>query len=187
MNGRSLKVVDITREQQEEVNLYQRWARSEERKILEEYAGQPIENVPEEFREKIARLRKFGLGKKEKTLYEQVIEFLETHNGKLMQGSFRENGKQLTVSELTQEQQEERNLYSRWKNSREREILAEYAGQPIENVPEEYREKIARLREFGLVRKEKTTYEEVIEFLEIHDGKLMRNSFSSGRKKIKSY
>ena len=140
----------MTEEEQQEVRLYAKYIKSKEKNILDEYSEQPLENVPEEYREKIAKLREFGLGKKDKTTYEEVIEFLETHNGKLMQGSFRENGKQLTVSELTQEQQEERNLYSRWRNSRERDILAEYAGQPIENVPEEHREKIARLREYGL-------------------------------------
>lgn len=31
-----------------------------ERKIIEEYVGRPIEEVPEEYREKIARLRELG-------------------------------------------------------------------------------------------------------------------------------
>ena len=63
-----------------------------EKNILEEYIGKPIEEVPEEYREKIAKLREFGLGQVEKTTYELVIEFLEAHKGKLMQGSFRKNG-----------------------------------------------------------------------------------------------
>ena len=80
----------MTEEQKEEVNLYSRWKRSNENKILEEYAGEPIEKVPEEYRDKISRLREFGLGIKEKSTYEEVIKFLETHNGKIMKriGSF---------------------------------------------------------------------------------------------------
>ncbi len=80
----------MTQEQQEEANLYARWIISEERKVLEKYAGEPLENVPEEYREKIAKLRAFGLGVKG-TVYEQVIEFLETHDGKIMKNSFYNN------------------------------------------------------------------------------------------------
>ena len=140
----------MTEEQREEINLYQRWNASKERKVLEQYAGQPIENVPEEYREKIAKLREFGLGIKEKTTYEEVIEFLETHNGQLMRWAIKINGIQLKRTEMTEEQREETNLYARWGKSQEKRILEEYAGKPIEEVPEEYREKITKLRAFGL-------------------------------------
>ena len=174
----------MTEEQQEEVKLYDRWKRSKEKQILEEYAGRIIEEVPEEYREKISRLREFGLGKKEKTSYELIIEFLETHNGKLMQGTFRKNGKNLKREEMTEEQQEESKLYDRWINLKEKQILEEYLGRKIEELPEEYREKIAKLREFGLGIG-KTTYEQVIEFLELHNGKLMSGVFSKDGKNLK--
>ena len=99
-----------------------------------------------------------------KTIYEQVIGFLENHDGKFMRTSIRRDGQYLKVNEMSKEEQEEVNLYARWRYSKEKEILEEYAGQPIENVPEEYRDKIAKLREYGLGEKVKTTYEEVIEF-----------------------
>ena len=139
-----------TEEEQAELNLSSRWRYSKEKEILEEYAGQPIENVPEEYRDKIAKLREFGLGEKEKTIYEQVLQFLETHEGKIMRGRIAQDGKNLKRDEMTEEEQEEINLYQRWNRAEERKILEEYAGQPIENVPEEYRDKIATLREFGL-------------------------------------
>ena len=130
-------------------SLYRKWLKTEEKKILEEYIGEAIEKVPEEYREKIARLREFGLGT-EKTTFEQVLEFLETHDGKIMKGYFEKNGKILKRSEMTKEQLEEVQLYDKWKRTEERKILKEYAGRPIEEVPEKYREKIARLREYGL-------------------------------------
>ena len=152
--GKILTRGEMTEEQKEEINLYNRWINSKERKILEEYAGKPIEEVPEEYRDKIARLRSYGLGinkkKEKKTTFEEVIKFLETHDGKLMRGSICQEGKILTKEGMTKEQIEEVNLYGRWKRTEEKRILEEYAGQPIENVPEEYRDKIARLREFGL-------------------------------------
>ena len=54
----------MTNEQIDEQHLYSKWINSIERKILEECAGKPIEEVPEEFREKISTLREFGLGTK---------------------------------------------------------------------------------------------------------------------------
>ena len=130
----------MTEEQRQERNLYAKWNGSEEYKILQEYAGQPIENVPEEYREKIATLRQYGLGQ-EKTIYEQVIEFLAT-KGRIMQSGFSEKGedgkrKKLTADEMSEEQKEEVNLYARWNNSDEYKILKKYAGQPIEKETEE--------------------------------------------------
>ena len=178
INGKVIRSAQMTPEQREEVNLYARWKASKERRILKEYEGKQIEEVPEEYREKIARLREFGLGQKEKTTYEEVIEWLETHDGQIMRGYITKNGQTLSVKEMTQEQQKEVKLYNRWLYSKERKILEEYAGKQIEEVPEEYKEKIARLREFGLGQKEKTTYEEVIEWLETHDGQTMRGAIS---------
>ena len=45
-----------------ENKLCEKWRKTKEKKILEEYAGQPLENVPEEDREKIAKLRIYGMG-----------------------------------------------------------------------------------------------------------------------------
>ena len=65
-------------EKEKENKLYRKWMRSKERKILDEYAGQQIENIPEEYSNKIAKLILFGFGK---TTYVVVIKFLESHNG----------------------------------------------------------------------------------------------------------
>ena len=67
-----------------------------------------------------------------------------------MKCRFSENGKNLKREEMTEEQKEEVKLNDRWKYSNEKKILGKYAGEPIEKVPEEYRDKISRLREFGL-------------------------------------
>ena len=179
IDGKRLVVDQMTDEQKEEVNLYARWYKSDEYKILQEYAGQPIENVPEEYREKIATLRQYGL-EPEKPIYEQVIEFIEEH-GRIVNSAFYEKGengkrKQLTRDQMTEEQKKEAKLCKRWHISDEYKILQEYAGQPIENVPEEYREKIATLRDHGLEPK-KTTYEQVIEFIEAN-GRIMKGAFS---------
>ena len=184
-NGKIKKRDQCTEEEKKEMKLYEDWLKTEERKTLEEYVGQPLENVPEEYRSKIAKLREFGLGIKEKTMYEKVIDFLESHDGRLMRSRIKDekNGKVLKRSEMTKEEQIEINLYSNWNRSKEKWVLEEYAEQPIENVPEEYRNKIARLREYGLG---KTTYKEVIDFLKSHDGKMMRRDISNEGKKLTS-
>ena len=112
----------------------------------------------------------------EKTSYEQVIRFLETHDGQLMRSCFRKDGKQLNIDEMSEEERKEYKLYRRWYYSEERKILNEYEGRPIEEVLEEYREKIETLRKYGLGLTKNTVYEEVIEFLKTHNGQLMRST-----------
>ena len=56
------KASEMTKEEREESRLYDKWRRTEEKKIFEEYSGQSLENVPEEYREKIAKLRTYGIG-----------------------------------------------------------------------------------------------------------------------------
>ena len=82
-----------------------------------------------------------------------MIEFVEKH-GRQMKGNFYQKRKALTREEMTEEQIEELNLYQRWRRTNEYKILQEYAEQPIENVPEEYREKIATLRKHGIEPKQ---------------------------------
>lgn len=78
-----------------------------------------------------------------------------------MQGVIKRDGKKLKVGEMTAEEHEEIKLYKKWYRSTERKILNEYAGRSIEEVPEEYREKIARLREYGLETKKRRTAKEI--------------------------
>ena len=168
----------MSEEENEEKNLYSRWLRSEERKILNEYEGSPIEEVPEEYREKIETLR--SLIEQQKTLYEEVVDFLNKHNGQLMRGTITKNGKRIQRGEMSEEEREESALYVRWSKSKEKKVLEEYEGRPIEEVPEEYRKKIETLR--TLIKQKKTVFEEVIEFLEAHDGKLMRGNIKQNGK-----
>ena len=70
----------------------------------------------------------------QKTTYEEVIEWIKAHDGKIMQSSFSRDGKHIKVEEMTEEQRNEVNLYSRWKLSKERKILEKYAGRTIEAV-----------------------------------------------------
>lgn len=147
---------ELTPEQKEEVNLYGRWKHSKEKEKLDKYTGVELDDIPEEDREKIAKLRSFGLGIEQKTTYEEYIEFIEEH-GKAPSPGFRKRGegRNLKVDELTPEQLAEVHLSARWRNAPERKVLDEFAGCDIAEVPEEYRQKIQRLRDLGIMGKTK--------------------------------
>ena len=147
---------ELTPEQKAEVNLYGRWKHSKEKEKLDKYSGVELEDIPEEDREKIAKLRSFGLGIEQKTTYEEYIEFIEEH-GKAPSPGFKKpgSGRNLKVNELTPEQLEEVHLSARWRNAPERKVLDEFAGCDITAVPKEYRQSIQRLRDLGIMGKTK--------------------------------
>ncbi len=144
-DGKMPKSHAMNEEEKQEEKLYKRWYKSEERQILDDYKEMSIDEVPEEYREKIKTLRSYGLGI---TTYEEMIHWLETHNGKKPRTSITKNGKWTTKEELTDEESEEINLSARWSRSKEYEIVENYAELPIEEVPKEYREKVKILRQY---------------------------------------
>lgn len=86
----------------------------------------------------------------DKTTYEEIIEWLETHDGKMPRMRYFEDGSKKKAFDMTEDEKYEVNLKDRWRRSREYQVLNQYSGRPIEEVPEEFREKIATLRKFGL-------------------------------------
>jgi superfamily II DNA or RNA helicase/predicted transcriptional regulator len=185
-NGKVRKGEELTEEEKEEKRLYARWIKSDEYKMLNEYVGRDASEVPEEYREKISTLRNYGLGLEIKNPYEEIIEWLEAHGGNMPQSGNKENGKYKKIGELTEEEREERNLYRRWIKSDEYKMLNEYVGRDISEVPEEYREKISKLRNYELGLETKNTYEEIIEWLEVHGGNMPKSRFKENGKEKKA-
>ena len=159
---RGIKTIEMTEEERYEANLYARWIKSQERKALEECAGIPLEEIakrmPEyvEYIDKIEKLRSYGLGDKKKTAYEEIIEWLETHDGKMPKGCY----SRIKTIEMTERERYERNLYARWKISQEGKALDACVGIPIEEIAEkkpeyvDYIEQIRELREHGQMGKQ---------------------------------
>lgn len=82
--------------------------------------------------------------------------WLEDGNyGKLPKTYFIENGHRLNALETTDEQKKEASLSQKWKMSGLKKVLDDYAEQPIEDIPEEWRKKISALRSRGLFGKKK--------------------------------
>lgn len=155
-DSRRLLMDELTPEQKAEVNLYGRWKNSKEKEKLDKYTGVELDDIPVEDRVKIAKLRSFGLGIEQKTTYEEYIEFIEEH-GKAPSPGFKKPGagRNLKVNELTPEQLEEVHLSARWRNAPERKVLDDFAGRDIAEVPEEYRQRIQKLRDLGIKGKAK--------------------------------
>ena len=151
----------LTEEQLYEKNLYFRWRRSDEKQLVDKYAGVPIEGVAEEDREIVEQVRSYGYGVEEKlTAYQEIMQFCEKY-GRLPRGY---SGRKATP---TKEQYCERRLYNRWYKSPEKQIVDKYAGVPIEKVPEEYKAVVEQVRKYGYGIEEKLTgYQVLMQFCE---------------------
>lgn len=170
-----------------EIDLRKRWDKSDEKKIVMWYVGTEIEEIPENYRALVASYREYGIGIEERDTYERIIEWLDAHNGRLPLSEIRGETKAKKRSELTLEEKEEVLLRADWNNSEEKRILDEFTQKDIEEVPEEYREKIQKLRSYGLgkvIRRMGDVYEEYIAWIEEH-GKKPRYAFNLGNGKYK--
>ena len=129
-DGRKLTSEELTDEQRHEKSIYVRWSKCKERKAL----------------------TACGLGI---PTYEALINWLKTHNGRTPRGMIVKNKKRLKTSELTREEQYERNLYYRMSRLPEYVAYKKTKGIPIDDLPEEYlpyKEQIITLREFEQMR-----------------------------------
>ena len=151
----------LTEEQLYEKNLYYRWRRSDEKQLVDKYAGVPIEGVPEEDREIVEQVRSYGYGVEEKlTAYQEIMQFCEKYGRwpRMFQG---------TNSTRTEEQIYERNLYNRWQTSDEKQIVDKYVGIPTEKIPEEDKTIIEQVRSYGYgIKRKLIGYQALMQFCE---------------------
>ena len=163
-NGRVPRAVHgtkaaLTEEQLYEKNLYYRWRRSDEKQLVDKYAGVPIEGVPEEDREIVEQVRSYGYGVEEKlTAYQEIMQFCEKYGRwpRMVQG---------TNSTRTEEQIYERNLYNRWQTSDEKQIVDKYVGIPTEKIPEEDKTIIEQVRSYGYgIKRKLIGYQALMQF-----------------------
>ena len=191
-NKRHLKTEELSEEEKYERILYQRWSRSYEKKILDDYAGVPLSEFPkelEDYVDKIDLLRSYGFGLRKQTAYEELIEWLETHDGKMPISQVTRNNKRVKVDDITEEQNYQINLYSRWSDSPEYKALRACIGIDLNDIPKEYmqyRNQIATLRSYGLGVKRQTAYEEFIQWVETHNGEIPHGYVEKDGRKLTS-
>ncbi len=134
-----------------EFDLAYEWKKSPERKLLMEYKGVKIEDIPKEYQDMIRNLRSFGLGVDSKTV-DIVEEFVNFYN---IYGRAPRRGKDGKPS--TKEEQIEKRLYMYWCTCKENKLLEEYVSMELEDIPEEHRAMVKKLRSIGLGLKSKKT------------------------------
>ena len=61
----------------------------------------------------------------------------------------RKSGKK--VSEKTEKEREEDNLYAKWFRSKEKKTVDRYFGIKVEEIPEEDRELVEKIRSYGKI------------------------------------
>lgn len=96
--------------------------------------------------------------KKKHNDYEEIIQWLETHDGRYPKGHIIREGRQLKKKEMSPKEKEETRLYGRWHHSQEYRGYKACKGIPLESLPteyEQYREQIATLRRYEQIKKEK--------------------------------
>lgn len=177
-NGKAIRIEEMTAEERYEINLYKRWIVTRERKILYEYRGRKIQEIPKCYRGIISEIRQYL---NTKTTFEEIIEWLETHDDRMPRTGIFKNGRLLRVEEMTEEERDEINLYYRWIKSKEKKLVDRYAGKDIEKVPQKHRKIVELARYYGI---RKTTYEAMIEWLEIYNGKFPREYIYRHGKKV---
>ena len=157
-NGKQLTTEEMSSEDAEERRIYRNWFDSKEYKVLKACEGIPLDKMPEEYAEykrSIETLRSYGLGV---TFYEKMIDWLSDHDGKMPRADIIKGKRRLSVAELSKEEQIERNLYRQWIRSPEREAFESCKDIPLDEIPDEYAEykdKIAELRKYEQMRKER--------------------------------
>lgn len=134
-----------------EFDLSYEWKKSPERKILMNYKGVKIEDIPEEYQDMIQTLRSFGLGVDGKTvdIAEEFVNFYKTYG--------RVPRKIKDGKTLTKEEQTEKRLYQYWCACKENKLLEQYVSMELDQIPEEHRDMVEKLRSVGLGLKSKKT------------------------------
>ena len=146
--------------------LYKKWLKSDEKKILKIYEGENIEKVPEKYQGFVKKMREKGYGIEAKKIGDEILEFVE--DKKRMPSSSKKT---------------EKGLYIKWFKSNEKRALEIFYGRPIEDVPEKYREFVEKMRNYGLEKNckirskaDQKIQKEILEFIARngimpHDGK----------------
>ena len=118
-----------------EHSLYQKWCKSEEKKIVDKYVGKSLEEIPDEHRELVGQIRALGYGiGTGLSPFEEVMKWAN---------------KQKRIPKVRGNDREEINLYQKWRKSEEKKIADKYAGKELGEIPEEHRALVEQVRALG--------------------------------------
>lgn len=160
INGRILKINEITEEKKEELKYGRWWADYPiERQIYEKYLNIEEEKIPEKYRKFIKKMKEILLAKNKITI-EKYLEWIKNHKYEITgihrkpRSTITRNGKQLKLKELTSEEKIEIELGKWWIiDIKERAIFEKYCYEKLENIPKENREMIEIIKSTSVFTK----------------------------------
>ncbi len=156
----------------EERRLYQYWATAPEKSIVEQYIDIPIEEVPDDYRDTVKRLRAIGIGieRKGTTNLEDYISFVR-----------RERREPMHYTNPTEDQLEEHDIKQKWRVCKEKKTFDKYKGFLLAEIPEEHRELVKTLRDLWLEIDGPNVANEVVTFIKKYNREPRIKVFGGGR------
>ena len=156
--GRVTKEQATTEEKRLERRLYQYVSQNGIRKILEDYVTMEIEEIPEVHQDLVRRFRAIGMGVESKKLtnVKDYIDFITENKREPV----------YYVNPKNEMQELESGIRHKWRMSKVHEIYTKYQGYFIQEVPEEYRDIVKKIRNIWLEIDGNNVADEVINYIE---------------------
>lgn len=157
----------LTKQEQREVQLRQKWNRCFEKQVLDRFAGVPLKEIPHEYKKIVGRLRKYDLGHVETFDTRMYIKFI-MDNGKRPRQAIIRNGEEVIRPNLTCDELTELRIRWRWDISEDKKIYEKHKAGTLDKETEKlYASMITdldeadRISKLGKRKKSETTKEKV--------------------------
>ena len=165
--------------QELESGIRHKWRMSKVHEIYTKYQGYFIQEVPEEYRDIVKKIRNIWLEIDGNNVADEVTNYIEQNQRepREININFRqfENG-------LTVEEQRERQLKDKWDRCFEIHVIDRFVGTPITEIPENYREIVSKMREVGLGHPESLNTRLYIKYALEHKRKPRQVIFRDGKR-----
>lgn len=148
-----------------ERDLKQRWRMCKEYSTYKKYKGILLEEIPEEDRNLVEKIRNLWQEVDGTNITEDMINFIEKY--KREPREIKEEFKNFD-RELTEEEQNERLLNARWNRSFEKQVLDRFVGIQIDEIPKGYKKIVEEFRKIGLGFPESINTRRYIDFILEH-------------------
>lgn len=165
--------------QEVESGIRHKWRMSKVHEIYVKYQGYFIEEVPEEYRAIVQKIRKLWLKIDGNRVADEVIEYINKNQREPREINI--NFKQFENG-LTMEEQREKELNEKWNRCFEKHVIDRFVGVPITRIPENYRAIVSKMREVGLGHPESLNTRLFIKYALKHGRKPRQVIFKDGKR-----
>lgn len=165
--------------QEIESGIRHKWRMSKVHEIYVKYQGYFIEEVPEEYRAIVQKIRKLWLKIDGNRVADEVIEYINKNQREPREINI--NFKQFENG-LTMEEQREKELNEKWNRCFEKHVIDRFVGVPITRIPENYRAIVSKMREVGLGHPESLNTRLFIKYALKHGRKPRQVIFKDGKR-----